>query len=548
MSQALIPLALIPSAPIRGEPPRPFPSPAGGAGEAPEPRDDRRAAAGAPYVEALVRRLAQAGETPVLRHAGRDVPAAAFLRSIFRYARALAAMGLGRGDLLALLAPNRPEALAIRYAAHLAGVATAYLSVPAAPGGMAALLDRVAPDLVVLFPETASLWPVEATTIPVSAGGDLPGIPLSLDRLALAQPDAPLASLASPGDLAVVISSGGSTGLPKGSRRDFAAYTAMVDVPVPAGRRQLINGRLAYLSQVLADTTLLGGGCVVLEEGFDPAGTLAAIEAERITDLFLVEPQLFELMDHPDLPGRDLASLRSLTHIGASAPPTLRQRARRRLGPVLAHAYGASEMGLVSLLAPAAHDLSRPELFACAGPILPGVELRFRREDGALALPGEPGRIEVRSPAMAGGYRHDPALEAAAFRDGWYRSGDLGRLDAGGNLHVLGRADDVARIEGRLVSPTEVQDTLCRLPAVRYAEVVADRAAGHWIAAIVPWPGLPAEPAACRAAVAARHGEAVAAALRVAPVDRLPLTEQGKPDRAAIRRIGLAVQEPTGAG
>jgi acyl-CoA synthetase (AMP-forming)/AMP-acid ligase II len=110
-------------------------------------------------------------------------------------------------------------------------------------------------------------------------------------------------------------------------------------------------------------------------------------------------------MDHPDIAHRDLSSLRAITHAGASAPPTLRRRARERLGAVLAHVYGASETGIVSALSPAKHDLARPNPFSCAGGIHPGVDVRFRRNDGTLADPGETGSIQMRFPAMAGGYR-----------------------------------------------------------------------------------------------------------------------------------------------
>jgi fatty-acyl-CoA synthase len=243
-------------------------------------------------------------------------------------------------------------------------------------------------------------------------------------------------------------------------------------------------------------------------------------------------------MDHPDVARRDLSSLREITHIGASAPPTLRLRARARLGPVLAHTYGASETGIVSRLSPAEHDPGRPELFTCAGRLHPGVDVRFRRADGSLAAPGEEGGIEVRSPAMAQGYRHRPVEQAVAFRDGWFRTGDLGRLDTDGYLHVLGRAGDVTWIDGVMVSPTLVEDTLCRVPAVRFAVVVPDHDPGTWVAAVVPWPGAAVDPQECRAAVAAEHGTAAAAPVVVVPVDRVPLTEQGKPDRPAVR--GLA--------
>lgn len=491
------------------------------------------------YISLLVERLAAAGERPVLRHDGRDTSGAALRAAIFRHARALAELGIGRGTLVALFAPNRPDALAIRYAANLLGAGAAYLSVPPAAEDRAALLAQMAPDLLVLFPETAALLPA-GTAVRVAMAGDAAGLACPrLDLLARAASDQPLACAARPDDLAVIVSSGGTTGVPKGSWRTFATYTAMVTAPSPGDRRQLLNGRLAYLSQVLADITLLGGGLVVLADAYDPAETLAAIEAERITDLFLVEPQLFELMDHPDVARRDLASLRTLTHIGASAPPTLRRRARERLGPVLLHTYGASEMGIVSALLPAEHDPARPDRFGCAGRIRAGVELRLRRADGTLADPGEPGGIEVRSPAMAQGYRHRPEQQATAFQDGWYHTGDLGRVDPEGWLYILGRTADIAWIDGVMVSPTLVEDTLCRLPDVRYAVVAVDHATDTWIATVVPWPGMTVDRPRCRDAIAAAHGVAAV----VLPLDRVPLTEQGKPDRAAICRLGRAAAQ-----
>ena len=131
--------------------------------------------------------------------------------------------------------------------------------------------------------------------------------------------------------------------------------------------------------------------------------------------------------------------------------------------------------------------------------------------------------VEVHSPQLASGYRHRPAEAAAAFVDGWYRTGDVACLDPDGYLHVLGRAVDLA------AAPS---------PGVRYAAVVPDRDTGRWVAAVVTTARRVAP--AARAAVDAEHGPAAAARLVVVPVDRLPLTEQGKPDRPAIRRLGAA--------
>jgi fatty-acyl-CoA synthase len=484
------------------------------------------------YVSRLVARLAGLGSQPVLRYRSQSTAANDLLTAIYRYARALSTLGIGPGSLVALCAPNCPDAIAIRYAANLMGSATVYLSRPATAGARAELVAQMAPDLLVIFPETVEFVSSYLPARTASVGLDVVGAAVRLDDVATGQRGEALACAAVPGDLGVVASSGGTTGPPKGSRRSFRAYSGMVAAPSSPDRRQLINGPLAYLSQVLVDLTLLGGGCVVLKDHYDAADTLATIESERITDLFLVEPQLFELMDHPDLPRTDLHTLRTLTHVGASAPRTLRIRARDRFGPVIVHTYGASEAGLVSMLT-AADSLSGDRI-ASAGRLLPGVEVRLRRENGSLAGAGEMGSIEVRSPAMAQGYRNRPELEAEIFRDGWYRARDMGRIDADGYLHILGRAADVRRIGNEVLSPTMIEDTLCLTRAVRMAVVVADSEAGIWIGAVVPWEGIEIDPQACLAAIAETHGLEAAARIVVLVLVSIPLTEQGKPDRAAI--------------
>jgi acyl-CoA synthetase (AMP-forming)/AMP-acid ligase II len=488
------------------------------------------------YVENLMATLTAAGEATVLERDGTATSGAELLSSTYRYARALDGIGIGRGDLVALHAPNSPDALAVRYAAHLLGAATMYLPALPDPQQRAALVESIAPDLLVAFSETAHLLAPGVRTAVV--GCDVPGARLRLDRRAYGASAAPLPCRARPDDLAVLISSGGSTGVPKGSNRSFADYTAVVVGPRDPVRRQLANGPLAHLTQLLVDSTLLGGGTVVLQDDVDAAATLSAIESARVTDLFLVEPQLFAVIDHPDVATRDLSSLRAVVHIGAAAPATLRRRARSRLGPVVAHTYGASETGIVSALSPAEHD--RPERFTCAGRLRPGVEVRFRRADGSLAGSGEAGVVEVRSPQVAAGYRNAPAT---AFVDGWYRTGDVARLDDEGYLHILGRAVDLVGaptpVDGGTVTPVAVADTLCRVQGVRYAVVVADRDTGRWVAAVVTSDaGIGA---AARAAVTAEHGDTTAALLVVVPVDAIPLTEQGKPDRPTIRRLGRCV-------
>ncbi|MFM0001678.1 class I adenylate-forming enzyme family protein [Paraburkholderia dipogonis] len=490
-----------------------------------------------PYVDALLDQLENQSDRAVLRYLDHDVTGRTLRSAIFRYARALAVHGIGRGSLVALLAPNCPDALAIRYAANLLGSATMFVPASTNAERRATLLARVQPTLLVAFPETLHLIPVavEGHVVFVGVG------PASsrLDKLAQVHSDLPLRGRLRPDDLAVVVSSGGTTGVPKCSRRSFATYSTMVGAADDKDRRQLINGPLAYLSQVLVDSTLIGGGTVVLKRRYDPAETLATIESDRITDVLLVEPQLFETMDHPDVGRRDLSSLRSIAHIGGSAPAVLRQRAIARLGPVLTHMYGASETGLVSILPPSAYE-ANPDLLACAGRIRPGVEVRLRRADGTLARAGQCGNIEVRSDAVAEGYYHQSVEEAQKFQDGWCLTGDAGFIDEAANLHILGRATDVAEIDGLAIGPTDIEDVLCRLPDVRYAVVLAaDQSADKygWNALIEPWVAGQADVARCMRRLEIVLGPLVAKRIRIVVADRVPLTEQGKADRTAIEMI-----------
>lgn len=493
-------------------------------------------AASQSYVDALLDQLHKQSDRAVLRYLDRDVTGGALRSAIFRHARALAAQGIGRGAVVALLAPNCPDALAIRYAANLVGAAAIYVPAPGNANQRSAVLARLQPTLLVVFRETAHL-------IPYTFDGRVSFVALGpassrLDELARVQSDLPLRGQMRPDDLAVLVSSGGTTGVPKCSRRSLATYSAMVIAAGSEDRRQLINGPLAYLSQVLVDTTLIGGGTVVLKDRYDPAETLATIESEQITDVFLVEPQLFETMNHPDVGWRNLSSLRAIAHVGGSAPAVLRQRAAARLGSVLTHLYGSSETGLVSVLPPSTYEV--PAMLTCAGQIRPGVAVRMRRADGMLARAGQCGNIEVSSAAVAEGYYHQPLQEAQKFHDGWCLTGDAGFIDEAGNLHVVGRAADVAEINGVVIGPTRIEDVLCRLPDVRYAVALAandDAGKYGWNVLVQPWVAGQPNIERCMRRLEAAFGQRVANRIRIVVVDRVPLTEQGKADRIAIEAI-----------
>ncbi len=468
----------------------------------------------------VLARAAAAPDTVVLSDRARSLTGSQLCDLVHRLAGGLAARGLGAGDVVAILPTTSVQAVAVRYAGALVGCATAYCPADS-PEHAAAFVDDIGATAAVVLPETAQAARLVRGRTRV----------LTLSDLICGEP-APLPTSVDPRDLGWLVSSGGTTGRARASRRSFAEWTHSVAGPVNPARRQLVCTSLVHVGQVLLDQTLLGGGTVVLRHHgtdghLDAADVLETVESERITHLCLVEPQLAELVDHRDLVWRDLSSLVMISHIGADAAPALRLRLLRRLesvglAGVLAHTYGASELGLVSLLAGTDYTTDRVDLLDTAGRVLPGVDVTVERPDGSAADLGEDGRIVVSSAAVAPGVRS---------------SGDVGHLDAAGYLHVRGRADDARGPADSRVFPVDVQDALCSHPYVRYAVAVPTERG--FDAFVVPVPGHYLSGLDLRTFVRCRHGERLL--LDDVVVDRdLPLTDQGKPDRAALGALVTA--------
>jgi long-chain acyl-CoA synthetase len=144
------------------------------------------------------------------------------------------------------------------------------------------------------------------------------------------------------------------------------------------------------------------------------------------------------------------------------------RRFRAKYGVVVRQMYGATECSCATM-----NLEGDPEVLAeSAGRPLPGVDVAVLREDGSRAISGEEGEIAVRGPAVAPRYEDLPEATASAFRDGWFRSGDLGRLDAGGHLWITGRIKLMINAAGNKVDPLEVERVLCEHPAIQEAAVV----------------------------------------------------------------------------
>ncbi|WP_327065243.1 AMP-binding protein [Kitasatospora sp. NBC_01302] len=496
--------------------------------------------------------LAADREREAIRHQGQVLTAGELLDLTHRLARAMQARGIGRGRTVTLLSGNLPAAIAARYAAGLLGcrVNQLYTKLPAET--QAVMVRDVETHTLIVDPphaERAAELTAAAPVAGVLALGPAAG---TTDLLALAaeQSAGPFASLARPQDVRTIRHSGGTTGHSKGICVSYGQVRPFgPDLPGEPGRppRLLVCTTIAHAAGQMADKVLRAGGSVVLLPEFDAATVLAAIESERITDLFLMPPLLYQLIDHPAAARTDTSSLRRLSYGGCQASPARIIDALRLLGPVLVQLYGQHEAGIISVLAAEDHDPLRPERLLSVGRIAPGYQVVIRDEAGRELPAGTPGEICVRSDTLMQGYWKQPELTAEAVRDGWLHTGDIGRLDQDGYLTIVDRLKDLINTGGGHVYTSEVEDLLNSHPQVRQSAVFGVRDADQVErvhAVVVPVTGAAVTAEELRALVRERRGVTHEPA-RIGFAEALPLTDAGKPDKKVLR--SLAEQALAGA-
>jgi O-succinylbenzoic acid--CoA ligase len=332
-----------------------------------------------------------------------------------------------------------------------------------------------------------------------------------------------------PGPGQVVLGTSGSTGQPKWVQLGAAALAASAAATHarlggPGQWLLALPAQHAAGLQVLIRAALAGSPPAVLDlrGGFDPAEFGAAAhrlagEAGRCYTA-LVPTQLARLLDTDPGP---LAGFDAVLLGGASTPDGLLQGARAA-GVRVVTTYGMTETagGCV-------YD----------GWPLDGVKIRLDVAEG------DSGSIALAGPMLASGYLDAPERTVVAFRDGWFQTSDLGRLDGQGRLQVLGRADDVIITGGLNVAPAEVEAVLTGLPGVAAACVVGlpDPDWGERVTAVVVPADLqrPPEPGALRVA-ACRLLTGAQVPKEIIVFDTLPLRGVGKPDRRALRSMLIA--------
>ena len=234
------------------------------------------------------------------------------------------------------------------------------------------------------------------------------------------------------------------------------------------------------LAQVArAVKSVLPGG-----DRFDAEEAWSLVQRWRVTNMFTVPTLVKMLTEHPSVDAYDHSSLRYVVYAGAPMYREDQKHALRKLGRVLVQYFGLGEVtGNITVLPPALHDVEDREgvRIGTCGYERTAMQLSIQDEHGHELGPGETGEICVCGLAVFAGYHNDPDANARAFRNGWFRTGDLGHMDAQGFLFITGRASDMYISGGSNVYPREIEETMLMHPALAEVAIVGvpDRSWGE---------------------------------------------------------------------
>ena len=290
------------------------------------------------------------------------------------------------------------------------------------------------------------------------------------------------APLSSQDDIVIIFYTSGTTGVPRGAMLTdrnmmftIRRYCLLLGIP-PTNRKQL-----ALLVMPVAHTSGHQNLMILLSMAipmyfvsrFDPADVLAKIEKYRVT-FFAGIPAMFKMLLQADVEKYDLTSIQ-LWGGGADAfPPDLVQRfrelsKRKKWGipikPMFVHGYGMAETSGHVCISP-------PWGPKCAGWVAPGIHYRIVDQDGHLVKRGETGELELKGPNIMKGYWNDPDKTENAFRDGWFRTGDIMKTGKWRVLEFVDREKDVIKCGGYSIFPTELEQHLSEHPKIERAVVV----------------------------------------------------------------------------
>src|SRR5215216_3616479 len=489
--------------------------------------------------EALAFWAEQTPDAPALRGIdGQAWSHRELLRTVGNVASRLSALGIDSDARVALVLPPGVEAGIALLGAMVAAVA-APLNPESTSHELTRDLQRLAPRLVVTGGSSAGASERVAVALGIAA------VRID-DLLAPAGHDVDLADVLprrDPESIAVILHTSGTTASPKRVPRPHRTYVACARAaractdltPADVGILTTALHTNAGVANLLS--ALFSGGCCIVAPGFDPVAFPDWLADHRPSWFVSTPTEIRLLLDAATAAGRESIAgpgsrLRAVRLGSQPLPPGILERAERSLRALIFDGYGMTEASYIAGGGPGAEDRREG---SCGRPI--STEVRVLDEDDRDLPPGATGAIVIRGPTLFPGYLDDPETNAALFLPGgWFRTGDLGYLDADGFLYLTGRAHEVINRGGAKIATVQVDHILVRHPAVAEAAVFAvpdTRLGEDIVAAVVLKPNMTASQRELRSWMLDRLSP-YKVPRRIWVIDALPRTRTGKVQRGAL--------------
>jgi long-chain acyl-CoA synthetase len=406
--------------------------------------------------------------------------------------------GIRPGDRVAVMLPNLPAFAVAYYGVLRAGAVVVPMNPLLKAREVAYYLGDSGARLIFAWQAVAD----EAGKGAQAADADLVEVDPSAfaDLVASAEPDREVLDR-DDADTAVILYTSGTTGQPKGAELTHANLTRNVEVLsadlLELTPEDVVFGGLPLFHSFGQTCTLnaavASGASLSLLPRFDPEQALRLIAGHRATVFAGVPTMYAALLSHPDRTAYDVSTLRVCVSGGAAMPVEVLRGFEKAFGCLVLEGYGLSETSPVASF----NHPDRERRPGSIGTPIRGVQMQVVDEHGREVSQGGVGEIVIRGHNLMKGYWRRPEETAAAIRDGWFHSGDMGRVDADGYFAIVDRKKDLIIRGGYNVYPREVEEVLYEHPAVAEAAVIG-----------VPHPQLGEEVAA---AVALKPGAAATA-------------------------------------
>lgn len=470
---------------------------------------------------------------------GREFTYDTFVKMAGGVASYLRSRGLAKGARAAIASSNRVEYLASYFGIMQAGCVAVPLNTKLPPSTLNFIFQDAEIELVFADAEHRDLLPATVPLIDFDATGD--------DGFAaLVRPQGFASMLPGPEDLAEMLYTSGSSGVPKGVPLTHAgqlwAVQVLAAVEDPGDHRHIVAQPLYHMNGIVVSSLALASGAtLILQPRFSSDSYVRAI-AEYHVDMVSAIPTMWSrALAVVEAAEGDLSSVKAVSLGSAPVTTELLRRTREACpGISISISYGTTEAG-PTVFGPHPDGIPAPDL--ALGYPLPGNELRLVR-----GTDPDTGVLQMRNPAVMRGYHRRPELTQAVLMDGWYDSRDVMRRDANGFYYFIGREDDMFVCSGENIYPGEVEGLLEGHPGIRQVVVVplvdADRGQMP-VAFVVPTSAGSVTPESARD-FALANGAAYLHPRRVKVIDQLPLAGTNKIDRSRLRQMAAELEEERG--